>query len=356
MLDGSALYESAHTADRRSDWGSVLFDHGRGHVRSFLQSAALQWVERYHADGLRFDAVSHLLYRHGREEQGENTDGILFLQRLNRGLKQRHPDVLLIAEDSTRYPGTTAPLEVWGGLGFDLKWDMGWTHDALAYMQLSPAQRSGQGHLLTLGVRHAQDARWLLPFSHDNAAWRHLLACMPGAPEEQLAQARLFLLYMAASPGKKLIFMGTELGMDGAWSIRRGPDWTLDERTGWLGYGFFCEDLFRLIRENSALHAADEQPWGAEWRLADEGGSCLFGLLRHSADSHVLALMNFAPYAQTWRLPLPYARDIRLLLHSDWIEYDGHTSAVEAPFTLADGWLEFSLPRFSGLLAEIGFG
>lgn len=355
-LDGAALYESPRAGERRSEWGSFLFDHSRGPVRSFLQSAAAQWLETYHVDGLRFDAVSHLLYRQGRPDCGENTPGILFLQGMNRGLRQRFPTAMLMAEDSTLYPGTTRPLNEWGGLGFDYKWDMGWTHDALAYMQLPPSQRPGKPHLLTLGVRHGQEARWLLPFSHDDAAWKNLVGRMPGAEDSRLRQARLFLLFMVTHPGKKLVFMGTEHGMHGAWSLHHGPDWTLDEQPAWLGYGFFCEDLFRLAAENPALYTADEQPWAAQWLACDEGGSCLFALLRHSADHHVLAVMNFAAQRQTLALTLPGARGLTLLLHSDHIEYGGHTSAAAIPFAMAGERASFTLPHLSGMLLEVRYG
>ena len=355
LFDGAALYESRRAANRRSDWGSRYFDHGSGVVRSFLQSAAERWLSVYHVDGLRMDAVSHLLYSNGRPEDGENTDGLLFLQGLNRGLKERHPTAMLIAEDATAYPGTTAPLDTWGGLGFDYKWDMGWTYNVTGFLQAPPSERGGMSGRLTMGIGHARDARWMLVFSHDDASWRNLAERMPGVPDARLRQARLFLLLMIGHPGKKLLFMGTELAMGGSWSLRNNLNWRIDDDSAYLGYTFFVEDLLRLAAENDALFAADHEPWGAAWVCCNDGGNCIYGLLRHGHAHHVLAVMNFAAVQQSHDFALPNAASLSLLLHTDWIEYEGHTPLKSRPFRLENGRIFFTLPRYSGMLLEVGY-
>ncbi len=164
--DGTALYEYPHSDVGRSEWGSCNFMHSRGEVQSFLQSAAFYWLKEFHFDGLRMDAVSNLIYWQGDSSRGENISAIQFLKKMNEGLKARMPDVLLIAEDSSAYPGVTKPVED-GGLGFDYKWDLGWMNDTLAYFQTPPALRAEQYHKLTFSMHYFQNERYLLPLSHD---------------------------------------------------------------------------------------------------------------------------------------------------------------------------------------------
>lgn len=353
MYDGAALYESKWPGSRRSDWGSFYFDHGKPAVRSFLQSAADYWLNIYHIDGLRLDAVSHLIYRNGKAENGENTEGILFLQGINAGLRRRFPSALLIAEDSSLYYGTTAPLDTWGGLGFDYKWDMGWTYDLFSYMQTAPAKRGGQSHLLTLGIRHRSDAKWLLPFSHDDAAWKNFYERMPGAEGSKLRQAKLALLYMGVHPGKKLIFMGTEQGVSGSWSLKNGMNWQLDEKTAFLEYGFFVEDLFSILRDNPALYEADQKDWGAQWVSCDDGGNGIYAMMRHSETRHVLTLMNFSAVGKEHEIHLPGAVSGKILLHTDWRDYGGRTAKRNRGYVIKDDQIHFRLPRFSGMMMEV---
>lgn len=203
-FDGSALYESNKVANRRSDWGSFFFEHTRGEVRSFLKSAANYWLETYHFDGLRFDAVSRLIYGHGEPENGENPGGLSFLREINAGLQRLHPTAMRIAEDSTLYPGVTRPVRD-GGLGFHYKWAMGWSFDTLNFFFLPPEQRADNRWQLTNALGYFGWERFLLPISHDvmNGSGLPLLSRIPGTGADKLRQVKLMYLFLAAHPGKR---------------------------------------------------------------------------------------------------------------------------------------------------------
>ena len=212
--DGTPLYEYPHSAVGESEWGSYNFIHSRREVRCFLQSAANYWLEEFHFDGLRMDAVSRLIYWQGDPQRGVNGDTLDFLKNMNRGLKARHPSALLIAEDSTAYPGVTRPVDE-GGLGFDYKWDLGWMHDTLEYCQTQPDMRPRDRGKLLWSMHYFANEHYLLPLSHDEVVHGKaaIVQKMWGADEkDKYAQARTMYLYMFAHPGKKLNFMGNELG------------------------------------------------------------------------------------------------------------------------------------------------
>ena len=209
-----------------SEWGSCNFNHSRGEIASFLQSAANYWLKEYHFDGLRMDAVSRLLYWQGDEKRGENGSAVNFLKIMNQGLHARHPLAILIAEDSTAYPGVTRNVDD-GGLGFDYKWDLGWMHDTLEYLQCHPYDRRYlQGNLM-FSMMYAYNERYILPFSHDEVVHgkKTIIDKLYGTYEEKFAQAKVLYLYMMTHPGKKLNFMGNELAMFREWDERREPDW-----------------------------------------------------------------------------------------------------------------------------------
>ena len=211
--DGSALYEYPHHDVGVSEWGSCNFMHSRGEVRSFLQSAANYWLKEYHFDGIRMDAVRNLIYWNGQPERGKNMPAIQFLQKMNTGLKERFPDAMLIAEDSTACPGVTASVQE-GGLGFDYKWDLGWMHDTLEFFQTQPDMRADHMGKLGFSMHYFYNERYILPLSHDEVVHGKatILQKMYGDYENKFPQARLFYLYMTAHPGKKLNFMGNEIG------------------------------------------------------------------------------------------------------------------------------------------------
>ena len=247
QYDGTALYEYPHSDVGVSEWGSCNFMHSRGEVRSFLQSAAQYWLEEFHFDGLRMDAVSRLIYWQGDPARGENQNGLAFLRGMNLGLKALHPTAILAAEDSTAWPGVTAPAQE-GGLGFDYKWDIGWMHDTLTYFQSPPHQRPGKYHQLTFSMDYFYNERYLLPLSHDEGVHGKATIAqkMYGEYEGKFPQARALYLYMMAHPGKKLNFMGFELAQLREWDERRQQDWELLRYPIHDGFAHFIQTLNHL--------------------------------------------------------------------------------------------------------------
>ena len=224
--DGTALYEYPNCDVGYSEWGSCNFMHSRGEVRSFLQSSAHYWISEYHFDGLRMDAVSNLIYWQGNQERGVNKMALQFLQTMNQGLKERFPSVMLIAEDSSSYPGVTKA--VWeGGLGFDYKWNMGWMNDTLNYFRTAPEYRRDHYHKLTFSMMYYYNEHYLLPLSHDEVVHGKatIIQKMNGDYERKFPQVRALYMYMYAHPGKKLNFMGNEIGQFREWDEKREQDW-----------------------------------------------------------------------------------------------------------------------------------
>lgn len=353
MFDGSALYESSKPGNRRSDWGSYFFEHTRGEVRSFLKSAADYWLSVYHFDGLRFDAVSHLIYGHGEAQYGENPGGLAFLREINQGLEARHPTAMRIAEDATAYPGVTHRVSD-GGLGFHYKWAMGWSYDTLGYFQLPPEQRFDNSRRLTFALDYFSTERFVLPVSHDmqGGSGRAFLSRFPGPYRDQLRNAKLFYLFMTVHPGKKLLFLGSELGTFTAWNALREVDryCLYDEKLA--PFRQFCNDLNNVYLSSPALYEADDAPWSARWVCCEPGA---FALIRHSGNQHMLLVMN--PSGQDWEhwFPLEGAADVKLRLHTQWSLYGGRVARKETCIWLENGWVGVRLPRLSGLLAEITF-
>ena len=226
--DGTSLYEYPHTDVGDSEWGSKNFNHSRGEVCSFLQSAASYWMKEYHMDGLRMDAISNMIYWQGNPARGVNSNTVNFIRYMNAGLKSRYPGIILAAEDSTSFPKVTEPAEA-GGLGFDYKWDMGWMNDTLAYMKENSAYRQENYHKLTFSMMYYYDEKFLLPFSHDEVVHGKatILQKMNGGYDDKFPQARALYMYMYAHPGKKLNFMGNEFGQFREWDEKREQDWML---------------------------------------------------------------------------------------------------------------------------------
>ena len=339
--DGTALYEYPDREDGESEWGSYNFNHARGEVASFLMSAADYWLTRYHVDGLRMDAVSRLIYRHGDESRGENGPAIAFLRRMNRGLRARHPSAMLIAEDSTAYPGVTKTVED-GGLGFDYKWDLGWMHDTLRYMGLPPRQRPDHPRLITFSMYYAYNERYILPFSHDEVVHekRTIIDKLYGDYDEKFAQLRLLYFYMFTHPGKKLNFMGNEIAMFREWDERRTPDWNLLEYPAHRDFHGFMAALCDIYLAESALWERDHVPEGVQWidRLSDNAG--VFGFFRVSGRGRLLVLLNFTDVPAELCAPLPGR--CKLLL-----------STCGCCGALATDSLPEALPPFTGLLYRV---
>ena len=299
MYDGTPLFEYPHTDVGASEWGSCNFMHSRREVACFLQSAANYWLKEYHFDGLRMDAVSRLIYWQGNEYRGQNGEAINFLKKMNRGLHALHPTAMLIAEDSTAYPGVTKDVDA-GGLGFDYKWDLGWMHDTLDYLKAHPNDRAGKSKCITFTFFYAHNERYILPFSHDEVVHgkKTIIDKLCGEYDDKFRQARLLYLYMLSHPGKKLNFMGNELAMFREWDERREPDWVLLLYPAHSSFRDYIVRLNEVYLSNPALWEGDYRDDGIKWIDCGSNNECVFGYLRTSRNNpSVLVLMNFSDKA-----------------------------------------------------------
>ncbi len=338
QFDGSHLYE--HADPRRGihpDWGSYTFNYSRHEVRSFLLSSALFWLEVYHADGLRLDAVASMLYLDYSRKAGEwipNERGgredlaaIAFLRQLNEAVYGEHPDVQTYAEESTAWPMVSRPTSM-GGLGFGLKWDMGWMHDTLLYMSKDPIHRKHHHDRLTFRMLYASHENFVLPLSHDEVVHGKgsLVGKMPGDDWQKFANLRLLLGYMYGSAGKKLLFMGGELGPWGEWDHERTLEWSLLEYGPHRGLQRWVADLNRLYRSEPALHARDCGDIGFQWVEPNDAASSVVAFLRWGRGERevVLVVGNFTPVVRLgYRVGVPYPGRWGELLNSDATDYSG---------------------------------
>jgi 1,4-alpha-glucan branching enzyme len=318
-FDGTHLYEHADPRQgEHPEWGTMIYNYGRHEVRSFLTSSAMFWLDRYHVDGLRVDGVSSMLYLdYGRREGEwlpnphggrENLEAVEFLKHLNGVIHHQHPDVLTIAEESTAWPRVTGPSHL-GGLGFSLKWDMGWMHDTLRYMQNEPVHRKYHHNELTFRHVYAYNERFVLPLSHDEVVYGKgsLLRRMPGDTWQKFANLRLLFAYMFAVPGKPLLFMGGEFGQYNEWNHDASLDWHLLEQSLPQGVARALEQLNRVARENPALHALDFDPGGFEWIDANDSEQSTLSFLRHAPGASSMAMVfNFTPVPRhNFRIGVP---------------------------------------------------
>ena len=353
--DGTPLYEYPNTAVGRSEWGSCNFMHSRGEVRSFLQSAALYWLKEFHVDGLRMDAVSNLIYWQGDPGRGENRGGIQFLQTMNQGLKQRQPHALLIAEDSTSYSGVTRDV-AHGGLGFDYKWDLGWMNDTLSYFQTPPQMRPQHYHKLTFSMMYFYQERYLLPLSHDEVVHGKatILQKMHGDYEEKFPQARALYCYMMAHPGKKLNFMGNEIGQFREWDESREQDWNLLSYPKHDELFRFIRDLNHLYLSHSALWQEDDREQGFRWLDCHQEERCIYAMERRSAKERLVFVFNFSDQTQDgYQLPVEGCTGLRLILSTEWEEYGGGVKRNEGFLPVQHNQVQLSLPPYSGLCLAV---
>ena len=352
-FDGTCLYEYPSQDVGVSEWGSCNFMHSRGEVRSFLQSAAHYWLDRYHFDGLRFDAISRILYWQGDERRGVNGNGVEFLRTMNQGLQARHPGCILAAEDSTNFEGVTRPAEQ-GGLGFTYKWDLGWMHDTLSFLQTDPAARPDAYHKLTFSMLYYYKERYLLPLSHDEVVHGKatVLQKMNGGYEGKFPQGRALYLYMMVHPGAKLNFMGSEFGQLREWDEGREQDWMLRRYPLHDGFYHFMRDLNRLYLQSPALWARDDDPDGFAWLDCHREAQCLYLLERRGGGQRLGAAFNFSDRPQRFALPTDPDTGARMLLSTDWQPYGGAAPAGEAPCRVEAGSLQGEMAPFSAVVWE----
>jgi 1,4-alpha-glucan branching enzyme len=337
-FDGTHLYEHADPRlGVHPDWGSSIFNYGRNEVRGFLTSSAMCWLDRYHADGLRVDAVASMLYLDYSRKAGEwipnkfggneNLEAIDFLRRFNVEVYKEHPDIQTIAEESTAWPLVSRPTYV-GGLGFGMKWDMGWMHDMLAYMSQEPIHRKFHHHQLTFRMLYAFTENYVLPLSHDEVVHGKgsLVAKMPGDDWQKFANLRLLFAYMYAQPGKKLLFMGGEFGQWREWDHDTSLDWHLLDLPFHGGLSRWIGDLNRMMRDEKALHELDFDPAGFSWIDVTDGDQSVVSLMRRSQtpDDVVVGVFNFTPVPRhNYQIGVPYAGHWRELLNGDAPIYGG---------------------------------
>jgi 1,4-alpha-glucan branching enzyme len=336
-FDGTHLYEHADPRQGfHPEWNSSIFNYGRNEVRAFLLSSALFWLEKYHIDGLRVDAVASMLYldygrkegewipnRHGGRESLEAID---FLRMLNQAVYRDHPDVQVIAEESTSWPAVSRPTYV-GGLGFGLKWNMGWMHDTLDYMHQEPIYRKYHHGRLTFSIWYAFFENFMLPLSHDEVVYGKgsLIGKMPGDSWQQFANLRLLFGYMWAHPGKKLLFMGGEFGQRREWAHEGSLEWWVTGRPEHAGVQRWIVDLNRVYREEPALYEVDFDSSGFEWIDANDAERSVLAFMRKAKDgSPLVVACNFTPVPRlNYPLGVPKGGFWRELLNSDATTYSG---------------------------------
>ena len=338
FFDGTHLYE--HSDPRKGfhpDWKSDIFNYGRHEVRSFLISSALFWFDKYHIDGIRVDAVASMLYLDYSREDGEwipneyggneNLEAIDFLKRLNEEIYRNYPDVQTIAEESTAWPMVSRPVYV-GGLGFGMKWDMGWMHDTLHYMSREPIYRYYHHNELTFRMLYAFTENYVLPLSHDEVVHGKgsLLHKMPGDDWQRFANLRLLLAYMWAQPAKKLLFMGGEFGQRPEWNHQSQLEWFVLENDLHRGVQNLVRDLNRLYKSEPALHEFDIDPEGFEWIDANDASASVLSFVRYSKsnDDAILCVFNYTPVPRsTYRVGVPRGGAWQEIMNSDADFYAG---------------------------------
>jgi 1,4-alpha-glucan branching enzyme len=346
QFDGSPLYEySDPRKGSHPDWGTLVFNYDRNEVRSFLLSSARFWLDEFHVDGLRVDAVASMLYldysrrpgqwlpnRHGGNE---NLEAVSFLRELNAMTHRDFPGTITIAEESTAWPGVSRPVDQ-GGLGFSMKWNMGWMHDTLKYLCMDPVYRKHHHDLLTFGPLYAFSENFVLPLSHDEVVHlkRSMLGKMPGDDWQRFANLRLAYTYQWTWPGKKLLFMGSELAQPSEWNVRESIPWQLldDPRHG--GMQRLVRDLNHLYTAYPALHALDFDSSGFQWLSWSDAENSILAYLRRAGDASLLVALNFTPVArQGYRLGVPHAGQYREILNSDSRFYGGSDLGNPVPLT-----------------------
>ncbi len=369
-FDGTALYE--HEDPRRGehrDWGTYIFNYGRNEVKNFLLSNALYWLEEFHLDGLRVDAVASMIYLDYSREAGdwepniyggnENLEALAFLREVNQLTHDQQPGTVIIAEESTSWPMVSRPTWL-GGLGFSMKWNMGWMHDTLQYMSKDPIHRHFQHDQLTFGLLYAFTENFVLPFSHDEVVHgkQSLLHKMPGDEWQRFANLRLLYTYMFTYPGKKLLFMGCEFGQGQEWNHAASLDWYVLQYPLHKGVQTLVGDLNHLYREHPALHHYDFDHHGFEWIDCHDATQSVISYMRKTDHGFIIAVFNFTPVPrQQYRIGVPCDGAYKEILNSDSTYYGGSNQGNYNPIlATATPWMgrpysiEMTLPPLAGVI------
>lgn len=371
-FDGTALYEHADPRlGEHKDWGTKIFNYGRPEVRNFLISNALFWFDKYHIDGIRVDAVASMLYLDYSRKAGEwlpnqfggneNLEAIDFIKKLNETCHRLFPGILTIAEESTSYSGVSRPTYL-GGLGFSLKWNMGWMNDTLRYNSMDPVHRKFHHNMLTFSIYYAFSENFLLPFSHDEVVHgkASLLAKMPGDLWQQCAGLRTMLAYQFAHPGKKLLFMGCEFGQRDEWNAESSLDWHLLQWSDHQGLLKLVDDLNRIYRQEPALHRVDFHWSGFEWLALNDSDNSIIAFARRqeSEENDIVCVCNFTPIPRHhYRIGVSRAGNYREVLNTDSSHYGGTNmgnhgllNSVNATWGGKPYHLEMTIPPLSVIM------
>lgn len=372
--DGSHLFEHADPQKRHHpDWKSFIFDFGKNEVRSFLISSALFWLDKYHADALRVDGVASMLYLDYSREKGEwtpnqyggreNLEALSFIRDLNQAVYRAHPDVQIIAEESTAWPMVSRPAYV-GGLGFGMKWNMGWMHDTLEYFGKDSVYRKHHHDQLTFSLWYAFAENFILPLSHDEVVYgkRSLLDKMPGDTWQKFANLRLLYGYMYGHPGKKLLFMGGEFGQWDEWNFEKSLDWHLSKEEPHRKLQLWVKDLNRFYETELAMHQLDFERSGFEWLDIKDWEKSIISFIRKakSPDHQVMVICNFTPVPRkNYRVGVPKGGNWKEILNSDASEYGGSgvgnfggVTAEAHPFHGRTHSVSLTLPPFAALFLK----
>ena len=371
-FDGSALYEHADPRKgEHQDWGTLIFNYGRAEVSNFLLSSAMYWLEEFHIDGLRVDAVASMLYLDYSRKEGqwvpnqyggrENLEAINFMQHLNSVIHEAHPGCIVAAEESTSYPMVSRPASM-GGLGFSMKWNMGWMHDILHYMQEDPIHRRYHHSSLTFGLLYAFTENFILPFSHDEVVHGKgsLLNKMPGDEWQKHANLRLLYTLMFTYPGKKLLFMGCEFAQGTEWNSQKTLDWYVLDYPLHSGMKTLVKDLNHMYQNQKALHQFDFDHHGFEWIECNDGAQSVLSYLRRSDAESNVVILNFTPMPRSsYRVGVPEPGQYKVILNSDSHFYGGSNYTGETVFNSQDIiWsnqpcsIELTLPPLAGLVLQ----
>jgi len=369
-FDGTALYE--HEDPRlgeHPDWGTLIFNYGRPEVRNFLVANALYWLNEFHVDGLRVDAVASMLYLDYSRQSGqwlrnrhggrENLEAIEFLKQFNETVQAEAPGCMTIAEESTAWPGVTTPVSD-GGLGFTFKWNMGWMHDTLAYFSRDPVHRRFHQDQITFAMLYEYSERFIMPLSHDEVVHLKgsLLSKMPGDEWQQLANLRLLLTYMFTRPGKKLLFMGTELASWTEWNHDTSLDWHLRDDPGRAAFSRYVERLAAVYRDTPALWRDDPSWEGFAWIDVADKENSVVSYVRRAGSAHAVVLLNLTPVPrERYRVGVPSEGRYDVLLASDSTEWGGsgvnETRSVSTEPSTFHGYpqsIEVTLPPLGALV------
>ncbi len=371
-FDGSALYE--HEDPRKGehrDWGTLIYNYNRNEVKNFLLASAIFWLEEFHLDGLRVDAVASMLYLdYSREDNdwipnmyggNENLEAIDFLRDLNSVTHDQHPGTVIMAEESTSWPQVTRPTWT-GGLGFSMKWNMGWMHDMLAYMGLEPVYRAHHHDQLTFGMLYAFTENFVLPFSHDEVVHGKgsLLARMPGDEWQQFANLRLLYSFMFTYPGKKLLFMGCEFGQGSEWNFNQPLDWYQLEYTQHQGIQTLVKDLNKLYRKHSALYQHDFEHQGFEWIDCHDIQQSVISYRRKNNHEDLIVILNFTPVPrESYRIGVPEEGTYIEIFNSDSSFYGGSNTGNAQALSEPKPWMNnphsisITLPPLAALVFKL---